>query len=250
MSGQLDWAFTIASDKDLPHLLGVINLTVPSPEFPGSDNRAHVTQMDHVGAFNTAKKAIPISYIPRQEPSLVISHLPLSSPSQPAMGSNHPPIVDLTDDSDPNGIASVRRNMVLNNHNDRERQPLSSYLPSSSNPAKRSKIDASSHDPRALLNPRAFVDQGGSLGTKEIASFPSRAQQEMDRTAASFNKRMEVLHGIKDRKAKAPSTSSVKRSNGDMQDRSSGYSLVSKDVVTNGLSGNVIDLTGTSRIRD
>jgi hypothetical protein len=154
------------------------------------------------------------------------------------MASNRRPVVDLTDESDPNGIASSGGNTRFRDGE----SPGSTYVQSLSNPAKRSKVDTPSLNPMALLNPRAFMGQGAGAESPEFASFPSRAQQDMDRTAVSFNKRMEALHGLKDRKAKAPNANQVKASNGEMPDRTSGHSLLSKNTVT-GTSADVIDLT-------
>jgi hypothetical protein len=159
------------------------------------------------------------------------------------MASNRRPVVDLTDESDPSGIVSSGGNTRFRDGE----SPGSAYVQSSSNPAKRSKVDTPTLNPMALLNPRAFMGQGAGAGSVEFASFPSRAQQEMDRTAVSFNKRMESLHSLKDRKVKAPSANQVKTSNGEMADRTSGHSLLSKNTVT-GSSADVIDLTGLAGV--
>ena len=80
-----------------------------------------------------------------------------------------------------------------------------------------------------------------------MQSFPSRAQQELDRTEMSFNKRMENLHGLKDRKTKAPTPTEFKRSDiaDSSQDRHAGNSLLSKNVVNGFESPHIIDLTGS-----
>jgi hypothetical protein len=55
---------------------------------------------------------------------------------------------------------------------------------------------------------------------------------------------MENLHGLKDRRLKAPTPNQEKRNLGESADRNSGNSLLSKDVVNSSASANVIDLTG------
>jgi hypothetical protein len=165
------------------------------------------------------------------------------------MASNGHSFVDLTDDSDPNGMAS---NDSITNHqlNDDSNRPGSSYRPSTANPAKRSRIDTPQLNPLALLNPRAYVGKGASPSTADIQSFPSKAKQELDRSAISFNKRMESLHSLQDRKTKAPTAKDPKRdSNGEFTDRHSGQSLLSKNVVNGAGSTPVIDLTGNPSTR-
>jgi hypothetical protein len=159
------------------------------------------------------------------------------------MASDGHSIVDLTDDSDPNGMAS--NNSIGSHHlNDEADRLGSSYRPSTSNPAKRSRIDTTQLNPLALLNPRAYVGKGAGPATTDIQSFPSQAKQQLDRTAISFNRRMESLHGLQDRKTKAPAAKDVKHdSNGEVVDRHSGHSLLSKNVVDGAASTPVIDLT-------
>jgi len=158
------------------------------------------------------------------------------------MASNGHSIVDLTDDADPSGMAS-NTSPHFNNQNDRSR---SAYVASSTNPAKRSRIDANNFNPAALLNPRAFVANGASPSKADLNSFPSRAKRELDRTAVSFNKRMEALHGLKDRKIQAPSGKEGKRDIGvEGVDRHAGQSLLSKNAVNGTGSTDFIDLTGT-----
>lgn len=152
------------------------------------------------------------------------------------MASNrHHPVVDLTDDYD---VSSTKRSPS---------SPLT-YVPSAQNPAKRSRIDFTTNEnPLSLLNPRGYLGNGSIPSSRnDIQSFPSGDQEERDRTAITFNKRMENLHGLKDRKIKSPDTSQeLKR--GDIvesQDRHSGNSILSKNVVNGSGSGHVIDLTG------
>jgi len=172
------------------------------------------------------------------------------------MASNGHSIVDLTDDSETSGgMASNTRSPFNNNnhaHNniERSRSTAAAYIASSSNPAKRSRIDVNHFNPAALLNPRAFVANGASPAKADVQSFPLRAQQEMDRTAVSFTKRMEALHGLKDRKTQAPSAKEIKRdNNGEGVDRRGGQSLLSKNAVNGAGSADFIDLTGTASLR-
>jgi hypothetical protein len=160
------------------------------------------------------------------------------------MASNGHSIVDLTDDSDPNGMASNNSNRSHHFNNEADRLG-SSYRPSTANPAKRSRIETTQLSPLALLNPRAYVGKGAGPATTDIESFPSKAKQELDRTAISFNRRMESLHSLQDRKTKAPAAKDVKHdSTGEVVDRRSGQSLLSKNVVNGVGSTHVIDLTG------
>lgn len=162
------------------------------------------------------------------------------------MASNGYSIVDLTDDSDTSGMASNTSPHFNNAHSQGDRSRSMAYVASSSNPAKRSRIEANTFNPAALLNPRAFVANGGASPSKaDIGSFPSRAKQEMDRTAVSFNKRMEALHGLKDRNTQAPSAKEVKHdSMAEGVDRRGGQSLLSKNTVNGVGSADFIDLTG------
>ena len=174
------------------------------------------------------------------------------------MASNGHSIVDLTDDSETSGgMASNTRSPFTNNNNnhahnniERSRSTATAYIASSSNPAKRSRIDVNHFNPAALLSPRAFVANGASPAKADVQSFPLRAQQEMDRTAVSFTKRMEALHGLKDRKAPAPSAKEIKRdNNAEGVDRRAGQSLLSKNAVNGAGSADFIDLTGTASLR-
>lgn len=162
----------------------------------------------------------------------------------------HHTVVDLTDDSSdvPSTPSSSSTSNINLSNDDYSR---SSYIPSPSNPAKRSRVDPSANlNPLALLNPRAFIANGSSSnpGAGEIQSLTSRAQQEEDRTGMSFNKRMENLHGLKDRKTKVPTPREFKRSDttDSSQDRHRGNNLLSKNVVNTVESSRVIDLTGYS----
>ena len=156
------------------------------------------------------------------------------------MGSEGSPFVDLTDDSSD-----------ASNHNtpfsyvDSPRS--SAYVSSASNPAKRSRIDTPSLNPAALLNPRAYVGNGSSTSRPEIQSFQGRQQLEMTGgSGISLNKRMEALHGLKDRKAKAPTPKEFKRDVVESQDRQAGNNFLSKNAVNGAGTPNVIDLTGIS----
>jgi hypothetical protein len=158
------------------------------------------------------------------------------------MASNGHAIVDLTDDGDPSGMAS-NTSPHFSSQNDRSR---AAYVASSSNPAKRSRIDANNFNPAALLNPRAYVANGATSPKADLNSFPSRAKKELDRTAVSFNKRMEALHGLKDRKTQAPAAKEGKRDiGGEGVARHAGQSLLSKNAVNGTGSADFIDLTGT-----
>src|SRR5271169_4791521 len=114
------------------------------------------------------------------------------------MGSEGSPFVDLTDDSSDGNSHSSNHSRF--NYIDNPRS--STYVPSISNPAKRSRIDIPSLNPAALLNPRAYVGNGSSTARPEIQSFQGRPQLEMTGTSGSgisLNKRLEALHGLKDR---------------------------------------------------
>src|SRR5438046_1464146 len=157
----------------------------------------------------------------------------------------HHTVVDLTDDSSdvPSTPSSSSTSNINRSNNDHSQ---SSYIPSPFNPAKRSRIDPPANlNPLALLNPRAYIANGSSssAGRNEIQSFPSRTKQETDRTGISFNKRMENLHGLKDRKARAPTPKEFKRSDtsDSSQDRHAGNSLLSKNLGNGVESPHVID---------
>jgi hypothetical protein len=161
----------------------------------------------------------------------------------------HHIVVDLTDDSSdvPSTPSSSSTSNINRSSDDHSR---SSYISSPSNPAKRSRIEPHANlNPLALLNPRAYISNGSSStpGGYEIQSFPSRAQQELNRAEMSFNKRMENLHGLKDRKIKTPTPREFKRSDttDSSQDRHAGNSLLSKNVVNDVESSHIIDLTGS-----
>ena len=165
----------------------------------------------------------------------------------------HHAVVDLTDDSSdvPSTPSSSSTSNITLSNDDHFR---SSYISSPSNPAKRSRIDSPANlNPLALLNPRAYIANGSSSnpGTNEIRPFPSRTQQELDRTGMSFNKRMENLHGLKDRKTKAPTPREFKRGDtaDSSQDRHAGNGLLSKSAVNRVESPHVIDLTGSPHVQ-
>ena len=161
----------------------------------------------------------------------------------------HHTVVDLTDDSSdvPSTPSSSSTSNINRSSDDHSR---SSYIPSPSNPAKRSRIEPPANlNPLALLNPRAYISNGSSSnpGGYEIQSFPSRAQQELNRAEMSFNKRMENLHGLKDRKTTTPTPREFKRSStaDSSQDRHAGNSLLSQNAGNGVESPHVIDLTGS-----
>ena len=163
------------------------------------------------------------------------------------MGSDDSPYVDLTDDSSDGNLIheDSNHNTRFNGYGDSPRS--SAYVASPSNPAKRSRIDTSTLNPAALLNPRAFVGNGSSTARPEIQSFQGRQQMDASGgSGVSLNRRMEALHGLKDRKAKAPTTpKDFKRDVSESQDRQAGNHLLSKTAV-NGAGTPVIDLTGTA----
>src|SRR5208282_4674059 len=151
----------------------------------------------------------------------------------------HHAVVDLTDDSDVPSPSPSNNTIRFSSH------PSSSYIASAQNPAKRSRIEPHNLNPLALLNPRGYIGKGSSPSRSEIQSFPTRVQQEMDRTAISLDKRMESLHGLKDRKTKTtPSKEFKSGDTADSQDRPSGSNLLSKNVVNGAGSADLIDLTG------
>ena len=69
----------------------------------------------------------------------------------------------------------------------------------------------------------------------------------MDHTGISLNKRLENLHGLKDRKTKVPIPKEFKRSDtaDTSQDRHAGNSLLSKNLGNGIESHHIIDLTGS-----
>src|SRR5215471_14376897 len=104
----------------------------------------------------------------------------------------HHAVVDLTDDSS-DVVSTPSSSSVSLSNDDHSR---SSYMPSPSNPAKRSRIDPPANlNPLALLNPRAYIANGlsSNAGSNEIQPFPTRTQQEPDRTRISLDRRMENL---------------------------------------------------------
>jgi hypothetical protein len=147
----------------------------------------------------------------------------------------HYAVVDLTDDSDVPSSSSTTSAAFSS-----DTPP--SYVPSAQNPAKRSRIGPTNLNPLALLNPRAYIANGSSSTRNDIHSFPIVTQQEMGYTALSFNKQMENLHGLKDRKTNAPTTKEFKKGDiADSQVRHSGNGLLP---VHGAGSANPIDLTG------
>jgi hypothetical protein len=102
-------------------------------------------------------------------------------------------------------------------------------------------------NPAALLNPRAYVGNGSSTARPEIQSFQGRQQLETTGgSGISLNKRLEALHGLKDRKARAPTPKEFKRDVIESQDRQSGNNFLSKNTVNGAGTPNVIDLTGNT----
>jgi hypothetical protein len=153
------------------------------------------------------------------------------------MSYHGPSIVDLTDDTDSTSRSSTGRQHP-------HHEPSSSYATSSTNPAKRSRIDTTNMNPLALLNPRAFVANGLS---PRKSNDKERNELDIQREPISFNRRIEALHGIKDRKTKAPSTNEIKGDINVMESgnqRRSTNSLLSKNSIQGTPSADVIDLTG------
>ena len=158
-------------------------------------------------------------------------------------------VVDLTDDSDTvTGIAPTPSSSTNYRYPSTNNHLTSSYVPSPSNPAKRSKIDPSALSPLALLNPRAYVGNGTPLSGADIQSFTSRVPEGQDRTAMTLDKRIEALLGVKDRKARAPTPKDGKHDVSNSQDRQPGNGLLSKFVLNGVNSPNVIDLTGMTHL--
>ena len=153
-------------------------------------------------------------------------------------------VVDLTHDSDVSSSSSFAL------HTNR---PL--YTSSLLNPAKRTRIDPADMTPVALLNPRAHVaknDAGGSGGPSSSRSHvpqPGHADRHAPDTPGhvSLSRRMESLHGLKDRKVKAPKAKDGHRETAGegQQDRRPGQSLLSKHTANGSSNPDVIDLTCT-----
>ena len=172
----------------------------------------------------------------------------LASAGWGGMGSDGSPYVDLTDDSsDGTSVNSHHHSDHNNRFSSYVDSPSrsSAYVASASNPAKRSRIDTSGLNPAALLNPRAFVGNGSSNAARpEIQSFHGRQQMDaMGGNGVTLSKRMEALHGLKDRKARAPTPKEFKRDVIESQERQPGNSFLSQNTV-NGAGTPVIDLTG------
>jgi hypothetical protein len=151
----------------------------------------------------------------------------------------HHAVVDLTDDHDLPSPSSSNNTTRFSDH------PPSSYIASAQNPAKRSRVEPPNLNLLALLNPRGYIGNGSSPSRSDIPSLPTPAQQEIDRTVISLDKRMESLHGLKDRKVKATASKEFKNEDtADSQDRPLGNNLLSKNVVNGAGSADLIDLTG------
>lgn len=156
---------------------------------------------------------------------------------------HYSPVVDLTDDSD----STSRSSQSQPHSHQSDHGPT--YVPSSVNPAKRSRIDTTNMNPLALLNPRAFVTNGSPHKSND--RHQEKPQKNPERMPISFNQRIEALHGIKDRKTKAMPTSENKRENNNITEgldqRRSGTGLLSKNIISGTPSSDVIDLTGSPR---
>jgi hypothetical protein len=147
-------------------------------------------------------------------------------------------VVDLTDDSD---VSS------------------SSYAASPLNPAKRTRIDPSNLTPVALLNPRAYLannnSPGGSSssrnGQQQQRSHSGRQTPDTATAPVSLNRRMESLHGLKDRKVRAPKAKDGVReaaAEAPQHDRRQGQSLMSKHTSNGSSTLDIIDLTCISSL--
>jgi hypothetical protein len=143
-------------------------------------------------------------------------------------------VVDLTDDSD---VSS------------------SSYAASPLNPAKRTRIDPSNLTPIALLNPRAYLANNSPAGSSSSRNEQHQQQQHRSHSghqtpdtataSMSLNRRMESLHGLKDRKVRAPKAKDgVREAAAEAsQDRRQGQSLLSKHASNGSSAPDIIDLT-------
>ena len=85
-----------------------------------------------------------------------------------------------------------------------------------------------------------------STARPEIHSLRGRPQQETGGSGISLNKRMEALHGLKDRKAKTPTPKEIKRDTMESQDRQAGNTFLARNAVNGAGTPNVIDLTGNT----
>jgi len=150
-----------------------------------------------------------------------------------------PSIVDLTDDHESTSHSTTSRQIP-----NQTQRGGSSYTTSPINPAKRSRIDTTNMSPLALLNPRAFVANGA---IQRKSNDRDENQSEPRREPISYNKRIEALHGIKDRKTKALPISENRRDSNPLEagdQRRSGTSLLSKNIIASSPSTEFIDLTG------
>jgi hypothetical protein len=147
-------------------------------------------------------------------------------------------VVDLTDDSD---VSS------------------SSYAASPLNPAKRTRIDPSNLTPIALLNPRAYLannSPGASSSSRngqhqQQRSHSGRQTPDTATAPVSLNRRMESLHGLKDRKVRAPKAKDGVReaaAEALQHDRRQGQSLLAKHTSNGSSTPDIIDLTCISSL--
>ena len=153
-------------------------------------------------------------------------------------------VVDLTDESD---VSSSSSSFALHTH-----RP--SYTSSLLNPAKRTRIDPADMTPMALLDPRAHVAKniasgGGTPSPRNGVSQQGHAGRHTPDTPAqvSLNRRMESLHGLKDRKVRAPKPQDGHRetASGGLQDRRPGQSLLATHPASGSSTPDIIDLTCT-----
>ena len=161
------------------------------------------------------------------------------------MAYNGHSVVDLTDDRDGNGGSPGPSSSALPRNGSQANAGGNGYLQtqymsSPTNPAKRSRIDPSNMTPLALLNPKAFMANGSNASRKQT----SQASSIGDPPTLSLNNRMEVLHGLKDRKVASPSSAKMsKRAVSESGERRSASDLVSRNAISKPHTPELIDLT-------
>src|SRR5262249_28631806 len=98
-------------------------------------------------------------------------------------------------------------------------------------------------NPLALLNPKAYLGNEGSMPAPEIRTIPAQIQHE-SHGPVSLSQRLESLHTVKDRKVRAPPANEGIRRVSQATDRDVGNSLLSKSALSRS-DRSLIDLTGT-----
>ena len=162
------------------------------------------------------------------------------------MASTGHPFVDLTDESyslSPTMTTFPSTSSSDSNIHQVDRPRVTSYMPSTENPAKRRHVDISNFSSLALLNPRAYIGNGARTPKTEVRRSPDKIERETH-SVMSMNNPMETLHGLKDRKVKVPPPKDTKREAVHSAERTTGNIILSKTPLNGNGAAPVIDLTG------